>query len=294
MTNRWKTAGSGLAALTLALGLTACNDDKSDGSVDEGADTAGDTATGVEAALESLDAAPYGATMSMDLGGLQYLEGLLEFDDDENGHLETLTYSSVLKELAPEAFEGQTDDEKAKVMVDTLMTDMVAKTTTVGGEAYHQMKGGMGAILKPKLGEDFWVHMPADQVDAGMERLAYQPVDIDVNAEMILGNITDVEETEAKTFEGSLETGAVDLVKLFGLYGPQTVGEESIPVTVTMDDEGRFSGLSFSATAVYDDLGEYPVEYAIDIAEWDGDYSPTAPEGNIIEVEELDELLLDE
>ncbi|MFC4334881.1 hypothetical protein [Salininema proteolyticum] len=282
-----KRFGVGLAATGLAFSLTACNDDKGDGSAEGTKDSGSDSgslapAEAVQAAARGFESESYAATLTMDLNGSPFMDGSMEFVDDKNNKSDTKIMMSAIVDNMDTSDMSAEEQQMMDEMMGGLFQDVESSTVMVDGEVYMQMSA-----------DEAWVHMTAEEMDALMAQAGAEQKQVDIagDANAILEELDDVEEVGDNEYEGTLKAGGEATGDLFTALGE--VSASDTVVTVKLDDQDRLDELSFAIDMTSEQAGVLKSDFTIDVTEWGGDYDIQAPSGETKSWEEYQQEMMD-
>ncbi|SDD65158.1 hypothetical protein [Glycomyces harbinensis] len=274
-----------IAAPALGLALVACGDggnDTSGGSGDADNQAAAQLSPqeAVLASVEGLNDSSYKMESTMTVNGLDYLVSSGTYAG-ENSQASADILMSALMEASGE----QLTPEEAEMM-GSMFGDMHTETVVIDKVLYMQMSGGMFDAMAEDFGENAWFTMDLTE-DAALSDIysQYGGMDLGEQTELILTDLTDVEETADGTFTGTLDADSEAMTALSGASGAEASAlVDGTEVTVTLDGDGLLQTMVMS-------LPEYQgmtMEMTSEIVEIGGDYTITAPDtDNLHDFEEF-------
>ncbi|MCD0444905.1 hypothetical protein LO763_14905 [Glycomyces sp. A-F 0318] len=275
-----------LAVPALGLALVACGSDEpaeQSGSGDADDNQAAAQLSPQEAVLasvEGLNDSSYKMESTMTVNDLEYMIATGTYAG-ENSQASVDILMSALMEASGEEFTA----EEAEMM-SSMFGDMHTETVVVDKVLYMQMSGGMFDAMAEDFGENAWFTMDLTE-DAALGDIyaQYGGMDLAEQTELVLTELTDVEETAEGTFTGTLEADSESMTALSGASGAEASElVDGTTVTVTLDDEGLLETMVMT-------MPEYEgmtMEMTSTIVEVGGDYAIAAPEtDNLHDFEEF-------
>lgn len=277
MSSRTATRLIGAFAIpALGLGLAACGSEEkpSEGSNagNEGAVAALSPQEAVLASLEGLDDSSYKMESTMTVDGTEFMAMTGSYEGESSQASADIFMSAMMEASG----EQMTPEEEA--MMGDMFGDMHTETVVVDQVMYLQMTGGMFDSMAESYGEDAWFTLDLTSDDAIAEAYAqYGGMDLAQQTELILTELTDVEETGDGVYTGTL---SADSEAMSALSGSSLAGSDAsamvdgTAVTVTLDDDGLLK----SMTMAMPEVEGMTMEMTSEIVEIGGSYDIKAPE----------------
>lgn len=287
MSSRTATRLIGAFAIpALGLGLAACGSDEnpSEGSNggNEGAVAALSPQEAVLASVEGLDDSSYKMESTMTIDGTEFMDmtGSYEGDSSQAG---ADIFMSAMMEAS-----GETMTAEEEAMMGGMLEDMHTETVVVDQVMYMQLTGGMFDAMAESFGEDAWFTVDLTSDEAIAEAYAqYGGMDLAQQTELVLTELTDVEETGEGVYTGTLsaDSEAMSALSGSGLAGSEASAMvEGTEVTVTLDDDGLLKTM----TMAMPEIEGMTMEMTSEIVEIGGSYDIKAPEStNLHDFEEF-------
>lgn len=235
-----RRAGGTAAIGAIALALAACSDSDG-GQVEEGAD--GTAQQGAQAAVlasyESLDGESYQMDSHMTIDGLDFMDMTMQVEGDSSRATQDI-YMSAIMEAMGEDFSG---DPEMEEMMESMFADAHSEAIIVDDVLYMQFSGGgIYEALTEEFGEGAWFTLDlADDSEIGQIYQQVGSFDLREQTEMMLNELTDVEEVEDGVYTGTLEADSEAMRTLMNSTGGTANGAQLVDdteVTITVDDDG--------------------------------------------------------
>jgi hypothetical protein len=293
MSSRTATRLIGAFAVpAIALGLSACGSDEkpaaSTGGDEEGAAAALSPQDAILASVENLNAESYKMESSMTVDGTEFMAmtGMYGGDNSQAG-------ADIFMSAMLEASGEELTAEDQELMGD-MFGDMHTETIVVDKVMYMQLSGGMYDGMADAYGEDAWFTMDLASDDAMAQAFSeYGGMDLGEQTELVLTELTDVEETGDGVYTGTLNADSEALSALAGSglgmgsdAGSEATGMiEGTEVTVTLDGDGLLK----SMTMTMPEVEGMAMEMTSEIVEIGGSYDIKAPEST--NLHDFDEFL---
>lgn len=263
-----------LAVPALGLALAACGSDEpaeqtGSGSTDEQANAQLSPQEAVLASVEGLNDSSYKMESTMTVNGLDYMVSTGTYaGEDSQASIDILM--SALMEASGQEFTA----EEAEMM-GSMFGDMHTETIVVDKVLYMQMSGGMFDTMAEDFGENAWFTMDLTE-DAALGDIysQYGGMDLAEQTELVLTELTDVEESGDGTYTGTLNADSEAMSALSGASGAEAAALEGTVVTVTLDGDGLLQTMTMT-------MPEYEgmtMEMTSTIVEVGGEYTIAAPE----------------
>ncbi|MFG3341519.1 hypothetical protein [Glycomyces sp. NPDC048151] len=259
-----------LAVPALALGLSACGAEEEPSSegttAEEGAAAALSPGEALLASVENLNADSYKMEASMTIDGAEFM-AMTGAYEGENSQASADIFMSAMMEASGEEVPPE---------MEAMFGDMHTETVVVDNTMYMQMTGGMFDAMAEQYGEDAWFTMDLTSDDAMAEAYAqYGGMDLAQQTEMILTELTDVEETGDGVYTGTLSGDSEAMSALSGTTGADAAAMvDGTEVTVTLDEAGLLKTMTMSMP----EIEGMTMEMTSEIVEVGGSYDIKAPE----------------
>lgn len=274
-----------LAVPAVAFGLAACGSDEPAGDAsneggNDGAVAALSPQEAVLASVTGLDDSSYKMESNMTVNGLDFMVMTGEYDGDASKASADILMSAMLDAAGDE----MTDEDRA--MMESMFGDMHTETIVVDQTMYMQMSGGMFDAMAESYGEDAWFTMDLTSDEALAEVYAqYGGMDLAEQTELMLTELSDVEETGDNTYSGTLSADSESMSALAGASGADAAElVEGTEVTVELDDDGLLK----SMTMTMPETEGMTMVMTSNIVEVGGSYDIAAPEStNLHPLEDL-------
>jgi hypothetical protein len=269
----------------LGLSLVACGSDEpaeqsGTGDADNQAAAQLSPQEAVLASVEGLNDSSYKMESTMTINGLDYMVTTGTYDG-ENSQASADILMSALMEATGEELTAEESE-----MMSSMFGDMHTETIVVDKVLYMQMSGGMFDTMSEDFGEDAWFTMDLTE-DAALGDIysQYGGMDLAEQTELVLTELTDVEETAEGTFTGTLDADSEAMQSLSGASGAEASAlVDGTVVTVTLDGDGLLQTMVMT-------MPEYEgmtMEMTSTIVEVGGDYAIAAPDtDNLHDFEEF-------
>ncbi|HEX2144599.1 MAG TPA: hypothetical protein VHG10_08840 [Glycomyces sp.] len=275
-----------LAVPALGFGLAACgSDEPADESTggDESANAAALTPQeAVLASVENLDASSYQMEASMTVNGLDFMDMTGSYE----GESQQASADIFMSAMVEASGEQLTPEEQE--MMGSLFGDMHTETIVVDKTLYMQLSGGMFDSMAESYGEDAWFTMDltSDEELAGIYS-QYGGMDLREQTELILTELSDVEEASEGVYTGTLsaDSEAMSALSGSGLGASGASAIDGTEVTVTLDDDGLLKTM----TMAMPEIEGMTMEMTSEIVEIGGSYDIAAPASD--NVHDFDELM---
>lgn len=270
-----------LAVPALALGLSACGADEKpadDATTAAGEDAAAALSQGeaLLASVENLNSDSYKMEASMTIDGAEFM-AMTGAYEGENSKASADIFMSAMMEASGEEVPPE---------MEAMFGDMHTETVVVDNTMYMQMSGGMFDAMAESYGEDAWFTTDLTSEGALAEAYAqYGGMDLAQQTEMILTELTDVEETGDGVYTGTLSGDSEAMSALSGSTGADAAAMvDGTQVTVTLDGDGLLKTMTMSMPEVEG----MTMEMTSEIVEIGGSYDIKAPEStNLHDFEEF-------
>ncbi|WP_030161407.1 hypothetical protein [Glycomyces sp. NRRL B-16210] len=264
-----------LAVPAFGLGMAACTSDE---PADEttGGDNGGvaqlSPEAAVKASFEGLDGDSYRMDSVMTINGLDFMVMTSAVEGDSAQSSQDIYMSAILEASG----EDLGSDPAVAEMMEALFADMHTETVVVGDTAYLQITGGMYDAAGETYGEDAWFTLDlAGEGDiAGMYQ-QFGGMDLASQTELMLSELTDVEETGDGVYTGTLKGDSAALQTFSDAAvgtGADAIGE--IAVTVALDDDGLLKSLAMTLP----ETDGMTIDMNSEVVEVGGSYGITAPD----------------
>lgn len=275
-----RRAGGTAAIGAIALALAACSDSDG-GQVEEGAD--GSAQQGAQAAVlasyEGLEGQSYQMDSHMTIDDLDFIDMTMQVEG-ESSHATQDIYMSAIMEAMGEDFSGDPETEQ---MMESMFADVHSEAIVVDDVLYMQFSGGgIFEALTEEFGEGAWFTL--DLTDDSEISQIYQQVgtfDLRRQTELMLNELTDVEEVEDGVYTGFLEPDSEAMRTLMDSTGgtanaAQLVGDTE--VTITVDDDGLLETVEMTLP----EIEGMTIHSVSEVVEIGGSYDIAAPESDNI------------
>ena len=286
------TAGraGGIAALgALALALAACSgaDEEGGESPQESQDgTAQQSAqSAMLASYEGLDGQSYQMESHMTVNDFDFMDMTMQVEGDASHATQDIYMSAIIDAMG----EDFSDDPETAAMMEQMFSDSSTETFVIDDMIYMQFSGGIFDAMAADFGEDAWFTIDltaSDEIGQVYEQVG--SFDLREQTEMMLNELSDVEEIEDGVYTGTLKADADSMETLMGATGGTANGAEIIEdtkVTVTVGEDGLLE----SMTMTLPPIEGMTMEMTSEIVEIGGTYDITAPESD--NLHSLDEFL---
>jgi hypothetical protein len=267
-----------LAVPALGLGLAACGTEEPAEGTDGGKEevAAISPMEAVQAAVQGLDGDSYKMDSSMTVDGTEFMV-MTTTVDGENAQAVGDMYMSAMMEASGEAVDPAMAE---------MFGDMHTESIIVGDTAYLQFTGGMFDAMSEEYGEDAWFTIDlAGDSDMAEVYSQFGGMDLASQTELMLTELTDVEETGDGVYTGTLDPESEAMQGLAGeIAGADAAAMEAIDVTVTLDDDGLLK----SMTMTLPETDGMTMEMVSEVVEIGGSYDIAAPaSANLVPFEEF-------
>jgi hypothetical protein len=274
MTSRTAQRLAGAIAVpALGLALVACGSDEpadqSGGDTDNQGTAQLSPQDAVLASVEGLNDSSYKMESVMTVNDLDYLTATGTYAG-ESSQASADILMSALMEASGEQYTAEEQE-----MMSSMFGDMHTETIVVDQVLYMQMSGGMFDAMAEDFGEDAWFTMDLTE-DAALSEIysQYGGMDLAEQTELVLTELTDVQETGEGTYTGTLTAESEAMTALSGASGAEaTALVDGTEVTVNLDDDGLLESMVMT-------MPEYEgmtMEMTSTVVEVGGDYEITAP-----------------
>lgn len=262
-----------LAVPALGLGLTACtSDEPAEKTGEDEAAAQLSPQDMVRASFDGLHGDSYQMDSLMTVNGLDFMVMTSAVEGDSTKASVDMFMSAIL-EASGEDLSG--DPETAEMM-EALFADMHTETIVAEGTAYVQITGGMYDTIADTYGEDVWFTMDlAGDSDLAGVYQQFGGMDLAAQTELMLSELSDVEETGDGVYTGKL-TGDSAALQTFAnsASGGDAAALGDIEVTVALDGDGLLKTLSMSLP----ETDGMTMELTSEVVEIGGSYDIAAPD----------------
>ncbi|MCH7231814.1 hypothetical protein L0U85_13265 [Glycomyces sp. L485] len=267
---------SASAIPALALGLAACGSGSDSGSGSEEGDGAARLSPqqAVLASYEGLDGGSYKMESSMTIDGIDFMDMTNVVDGDSSQSSQDMYMSAIMEAMG----EDFSDDPETAEMMEAMFADMHTETILVEDVIYMQLSGGMFDAMAEDFGEDAWFTIDlAEGGELGDIYEQFGSFDLAEQTELMLGELSDVEEVGDGVYTGTLNSDSEAMQSLMGATGGAANGAEMIDgteITVTLDDDGLLKAMQMTLP----EIEGMTMVMDSEVVEIGGDYDIAAPE----------------
>ncbi|MFC4335984.1 hypothetical protein [Salininema proteolyticum] len=280
MTSPLRAFGAATLAV-LTLGTAACNDDPAPESSPAPSESPAPTPEeALSEALHTLAADPYSAAITVEVEGERYLEGSMTVLGEDTYTTDTDLRLTNTYELFERADIPGVDLEGLKAY----LADLSVSTVAVEGETYHRMAGGPYSLVSDDYADDTWFHRPSSARDEFGVAFQIKDAAYTDYAKQVLAAMQ-APEGSPEELTGTLPVGDPVFDLLLATY--EGVPEADVPVSVTLDEDGRLSDLAFSLAIDEVDFGPVTLDYRIEVSDWGTEAEIATPEGEVVEGQDL-------
>lgn len=281
-TRRVVSAAWAPALATLGLGLVACGVEVGSGQVT----AVPDPGQVVLASYEDLEGESYTMAATATIDGIDFLAATHQVAGDAARTSQHL-YLSALLPLPPAERGGRPAlPEVPPVLaeLESLLTDLHTESILVDEVLYLQATGGRFDSLADQFGPDAWFTLDlAAHGDAADVHGQLGTFDLASQTELLLNDLTDVEETSDGVYTGTLAADSDALRSLLTGVPGAAAALDQAEVVITVDDQGLLQRLEITT-----DLEGATLRLVNEVTEVGADHVITAPESdNLHPLEEL-------
>lgn len=271
---------SAAAIPVLALGLAACGAGSGSGSTEDELSPE----QVLLASYEGLEGESYRMETTMTLNDLDFMDATSTVEGGA-AHLSQDIYLSAIMQVMGEGFAGDPD----MAGMESMFTDVHTEMVLVDDVIYLQLSGGIFAMSE-EFDADAWFTI--DLAEVGDLGAIYEQIggfDLAAQTELLLNDLTEVEETGDGVYTGTL-SGDSELVE--SMLGPagaagDAAGQavlDAAEVVVTVDDAGLLKSIEMTIP----DVEGLTMHMVSEVVEVGGVYGIEAPDSdNIRSAEEL-------
>jgi hypothetical protein len=264
----------GAAAIpALALGLAACTDSGSDDSGADGSAKLGPHDM-ILASYEGLEDESYTMRSTVTVNDLDLMSMTSVVDGEAAHSTQDLYMSAVIEAMG----DDYSEEPEMAEMMEAMFADTHSEAILVDDVLYMQFTGGMFEVMAEDFGEDAWFTLDlAEDTRMGDIYRQFGSFDLSEQTEMMLTDLSDVEETGAGVYTGTLDPDSEAMRTVLQATGGAANGVEipdGIEITVTLDDDGLLQALEMTLP----ESEGMVVNMVSEVTEIGGDYTIAAPE----------------
>src|SRR5690606_11591229 len=165
-------------------------------------------------------------------------------------------------------------------MMEAMFADTHSEAIRIDDVIYMQFTGGMFAVMAEDFGEDAWFTLDlAEDTRMGDIYRQFGSFDLSEQTQMMLTDLSDVEETEEGVYTGTLDPESEAMRTMLQATGGAANGveiPEGIEITVTVDDDGLLTTLEMTLP----ESEGMVVHMVSEVTDIGGDYAITAPQSD--------------
>ncbi|GAB4002372.1 hypothetical protein GCM10029992_40370 [Glycomyces albus] len=213
----------------------------------------------------------------MTVDDLDFMDMTLRVEG-ESSHATQDIYMSAIMEAMGEDFSG---DPEMEEMMESMFADAHSEAIVIDDVLYMQFAGGgIFESVAEDFGEDAWFTL--DLTDDSEISQIYQQVgsfDLREQTELMLNELTDVEEVEDGVYTGTLEPDSEAMRTLMNSTGGTANGAQLVDdteVTVTVDEDGLLETVEMTLP----EIEGMTIHTVSEIVEIGGSYDIAAPESD--------------
>lgn len=264
-----------IAIPALAFGLVACTDSGSDDSGADGSAKLGPHDM-VLASYEGLGDESYTMESVVTVNDLELMSMSSAVDGEAARSTQDLYMSAVIEAMG----DDYSEDPEMAEMMEAMFADTHSEAIRIDDVIYMQFTGGMFAVMAEDFGEDAWFTLDlAEDTRMGDIYRQFGSFDLSEQTQMMLTDLSDVEETEEGVYTGTLDPESEAMRTMLQATGGAANGveiPEGIEITVTVDDDGLLKTLEMTLP----ESEGMVVHMVSEVTDIGGDYAIAAPESD--------------